>query len=27
MLRVFCKKQSYDYNGVCERLEKLGKDV
>jgi hypothetical protein len=27
MLRVFCKKQGYDYNGVCERLEKLGKDV
>ena len=27
MLRVFCKKQSYDYNEVCERLEKLGKDV
>ena len=27
MLRVFCKKQSYDYNEVCDRLEKLGKDV
>ncbi len=27
LLRIFCKKQSYDYNGVCERLEKLGKDV
>ena len=27
MLRIFCKKQGYDYNGVCERLEKLGKDV
>ena len=27
MLRVFCKKQGYDYNVICERLEKLGKDV
>jgi 5-methylcytosine-specific restriction endonuclease McrA len=27
MLRVFCKKYSYDYNEVCDRLEKLGKDV
>lgn len=27
MLRVFCKKQSFDYDEVCERLERLGKDV
>ena len=27
MLRVFCKKQEFDYDDVCERLEKLGKDV
>ena len=27
MLRVFCKKQGYDYDEVCERLERLGKDV
>ena len=27
MLRVFCKKQDYDYDDVCDRLEKLGKDV
>ena len=27
MLRVFCKKQSYDYNEVCNRLERIGKDV
>ena len=27
MLRVFCKKQGFDYDEVCERLERLGKDV
>jgi hypothetical protein len=27
MLRVFCKKQSFNYDEVCERLERLGKDV
>ena len=27
MLRVFCKKQGYDYDDVCDRLERLGKDV
>lgn len=27
MLRVFCKKQGFNYNEVCERLERLGKDV
>ena len=27
MLRVFCKKQNYDYDDVCDRLERLGKDV
>jgi 5-methylcytosine-specific restriction endonuclease McrA len=27
MLRVFCKKQGYNYNDICDRLEKLGKDV
>jgi len=27
MLRVFCKKQGYNYDDVCDRLEKLGKDV
>jgi hypothetical protein len=27
MLRVFCKKQGYNYDNICNRLEKLGKDV
>ena len=27
MLRVFCKKQGFNYDDVCERLERLGKDV
>lgn len=27
LLRVFCKKNDIDFNEVCERLEKLGKDV
>ena len=27
MLRVFCKKQGYNYDEVCNRLERLGKDV
>ena len=27
MLRVFCKKQDYVYDEVCERLERLGKDI
>jgi 5-methylcytosine-specific restriction endonuclease McrA len=27
MLRVFCKKQGFEYNEVCDQLEKLGKDV
>lgn len=27
MLRVFCKKQGYNYDEVCDRLERLGKDV
>ena len=27
MLRVFCKKQGYNYEEVCDRLERLGKDV
>mgnify|MGYP001170937337 CR=1 FL=1 len=27
MLRVFCKKQGFNYDEVCERLERLGKDV
>ena len=26
-LRVFCKKMKYDFEAVCARLEKLGKDV
>jgi len=26
-LRRFCKKYEFDYDEVCERLEKLGKDV
>jgi hypothetical protein len=27
LLRVFCKKNDIDFNEVCERLEKLGKDA
>lgn len=27
LLRVFCKKNNIDFNEVCERLEKIGKDV
>ena len=27
MLRVFCKKQGHNYEEVCDRLERLGKDV
>lgn len=27
MLRVFCKKQGFEYSEVCDQLEKLGKDV
>ena len=26
-LRVFCKKNNFDYDKICERLEILGKDV
>ena len=26
-LRVFCKNNSFDFNEVSERLERLGKDV
>ena len=27
MLRVFCKNQGFNYDEVCQRLERLGKDV
>jgi 5-methylcytosine-specific restriction endonuclease McrA len=26
-LRVFCKKNNFNYDKICERLEALGKDV